>query len=66
MEDDYSSISVKTEKMAKPIKETPVLKGKHAKRFLEIIKTTSAKKVTDSDLKRMRASFNKLSNISTF
>ena len=52
--------------MAKPIKETPVLKGKHAKRFLEIIKISSEKKVSASDLKRMRASFNKLSNISTF
>jgi hypothetical protein len=52
--------------MAKPIKETPVLKGKHAKRFLEIIKTSSTKKVTAGDLKQMRASFDKLSNISTF
>jgi len=52
--------------MAKLIKETPVLKGKHAKRFLDIIKKSSTKKVTANDLKQMRGSFNKLSDISTF
>jgi len=52
--------------MAKPIKETPLLQGKDAVRFVETMKNTSAKKVDQKELERMRESFNKIKAISSF
>jgi hypothetical protein len=50
--------------MAKPIKETPILQGEDAERFLQIIAST--KKVEKVEIEKMRASFKKLRNISVF
>jgi len=52
--------------MAKPIKETPLLQGKDAVRFVENMKNTSAKKVDSKEMERMRDSFNKIKAIATF
>ncbi len=50
--------------MAKPIKETPILQGEDANRFLDIM--ASSKKAEKADVEKMRASFKKLKNISVF
>ena len=52
--------------MAKPIKETPVLKGKDAVRFVETMKMNSTKKVDSNEMVRMMESFNKVRAISKF
>lgn len=49
--------------MAKPIKETPVLKGKDARIFLEKIKTSSDNRNTKKENIRIRENFNKLNSI---
>jgi hypothetical protein len=49
--------------MAKPIKETPVLKGKDAKKFLQRIVDTQDKKIDERTLAKMRENFSKLSSI---
>lgn len=49
--------------MAKPIKETPVLKGKDARIFLEKIKTSSDNRNTKKENLRIRENFNKLNSI---
>lgn len=38
--------------MAKPIKETPILRGRDAERFNEIIKNNENRKVSASDYER--------------
>ncbi len=46
--------------MAKPIKDTPVLKGKDANRFSADIKANENKKVSAADYKRMVASYKRI------
>ncbi len=48
--------------MAKPIKDTPTLKGKDANRFSAQIKANENKKVSKSDYERMVASYKKIHN----
>lgn len=48
--------------MAKPIKDTPTLKGKDAKRFSADIKTNESRKVNEADYKKMMASYTKINN----
>lgn len=46
--------------MAKPIKETPTLTGKDAKKFLERMKNTQENKVSQEEKERIRNNFAKL------
>jgi hypothetical protein len=43
--------------MARPVKETPVLKGKDAKRFKEEIKENETRKVSASEYERAIATY---------
>ncbi len=43
--------------MARPIKETPVLTGKDAKRFNRIIKENETKKVPSADYERAKKAY---------
>lgn len=52
--------------MAKPIKETPVLKGKDAKRFVEAMQTSSTRRITTDEKSKMLESFHKIKAISHF
>ncbi len=49
--------------MAKPIKETPVLKGKDAKKFLQKIVATQDKRIDSQLLAKMKENFSKLNSI---
>lgn len=49
--------------MARPIKDTPTLTGKDAKRFLDQIKKSEANRPSESELKEMRESFKILESI---
>lgn len=43
--------------MARPIKETPILRGKDAERFSRIIKENETKKVPAEDYERARKAY---------
>jgi ribosomal protein L5 len=49
--------------MAKPIKETPTLKGKDAKKFLSKILEVDIKKIDDKKLAEMKENFSKINSI---
>lgn len=49
--------------MAKPIKETPVLKGKDAKKFSEDINRSKDNKLSAAEIAKMRENFSKLQAI---
>ncbi len=46
--------------MARPIKETPVLRGKDAERFQRIIKENESKKVPASDYERAKQAYSSI------
>ncbi len=46
--------------MAKPIKETPILFGKDADRFLKDIKKNEGEKISDKDYRRALSIFEKV------
>jgi hypothetical protein len=46
--------------MAKPIKETPILYGKNAKRFLKEIKENESKKISNKEYRRAMTIFDKV------
>ncbi len=50
--------------MAKPIKETPILKGADARKFMENM--ASSKKVDDATIAKMKESFNRLNAMARF
>jgi hypothetical protein len=52
--------------MAKPIKNTPVLKGKDAQRFLEKHDAASRAVVDKKEKERILANFQKLQSIAQF
>lgn len=52
--------------MAKPIKDTPTLKGKDAKRFLEKLEKSGNKKTTPQKLAKMKENFSRLNSIARF
>jgi hypothetical protein len=52
--------------MAKLIKETPVLKGKDAQKFLEEKKKAEASKVDPGTLAKMKENFRRLHSIARF
>jgi len=53
----------KSKKMAKPIKETPILKGKDARKFLDDMSKASTQKVNAKEIQRIRDNFSKLQAI---
>lgn len=52
--------------MAKPIKDTPTLKGKDAKRFLEKLSKSDNQKASAEKLAKMRENFSRLNSIAKF
>ena len=52
--------------MAKPIKDTPVLKGQDANNFLEASKKAETNKVSKTELDRIKKNFKKFKAIATF
>jgi hypothetical protein len=52
--------------MAKPIKETPILKGNDAKRFIDNMSASVSKRVDLSVRERIKSNYNKLNAISKF
>jgi|APIni6443716594_1056825.scaffolds.fasta_scaffold2131299_1 hypothetical protein len=52
--------------MAKPIKETPILKGEDAKRFLDNMTKSESNRIGMSDRKKIKSNFDKLNSISQF
>ena len=52
--------------MAKPIKETPILEGKDAKKFLSDKKDSANKKVDAKEVSRLKENFSKLQSIAKF
>ena len=59
-------IFVKIKTMAKPIKDTPVLKGQDANNFLEASKKAETNKVSKTELDRIKKNFKKFKAIATF
>lgn len=49
--------------MAKPIKDTPTLKGKDAKRFLKQFVKAESERVPAAQLAKMRENFSKMQSI---
>jgi hypothetical protein len=49
--------------MAKPIKETPVLKGKDAVNFLQNMKEAETKKIPAEEIARIKVNAEKLKSI---
>jgi hypothetical protein len=52
--------------MAKPIKETPILKGVDAKRFIDNMKASASKSIDLHTKERIKKNFDKLNAISQF
>lgn len=52
--------------MAKPIKETPILKGNDAIMFINNMTMSASKKATSQEKDKIKASFNKLSALANF
>ena len=50
--------------MARPIKETPILKGKDAERFLRLME--EAKPVSKEELERIRKNYEEMMSIADF
>jgi len=46
--------------MARPIKETPILRGKDAKRFAEQIKKNESRKVPEAEYRRAIDNYKKI------
>lgn len=52
--------------MAKPIKETPVLEGKDAKKFMQNLHSSSNHKLDETSRAKIKTSFDKLNSIAQF
>ncbi len=52
--------------MAKPIKETPVLKGENAIRFLDNMTKNESHRVSMPEREKIKFNFDKLNSISQF
>ena len=50
--------------MAKPIKETPILKGIDAKNFLDNMTKSESNRIDASDREKIKSNFEKLNSIS--
>jgi hypothetical protein len=49
--------------MAKPIKETPVLKGKDAKKFLTTLSQVQDNRISSTQIAKMKENFSRLDSI---
>jgi hypothetical protein len=49
--------------MARPIKETPILKGKDASNFLQSMKQSEATRVSSQERANIKEAFNTIKNI---
>lgn len=45
--------------MARPVKDTPILRGKDARRFNAAIQESAVKKISSKEHKKLQDSFNK-------
>ena len=52
--------------MAKPIKDTPTLKGKDARRFLKKFAKAESGKIPAARIAKMKENFSKLNSIAKF
>lgn len=52
--------------MARPIKDTPTLKGKDAKKFLKKFEKVKENKIPPAQLAKMRENFSALQSIAQF
>ncbi len=52
--------------MFRKIKDTPVLKGRNAKRFLKLLSDNKSKKLDNSALEKMKGNYEKLKAIAEF
>lgn len=52
--------------MAQPIKETPVLHGRDAERFIQQMKKADQNKVSADESRRMKANYDKIKAIAKF
>ncbi len=52
--------------MARPIKETPILKGKDAQEFVKNMTAQEVSKVSVSKREKIKSNFTKLNSISQF
>ena len=52
--------------MANPIKPTPLIKGRDAERFMKEMRLSQTKKVSQTELVRIKENFSKLNNIASF
>ncbi|MCI4624941.1 MAG: hypothetical protein L3V56_03170 [Candidatus Magnetoovum sp. WYHC-5] len=52
--------------MAKPIKETPILRGKDAKRFCERLSNVEKQKMPQSEYEKLMANYNKIQKQADF
>ena len=52
--------------MAKPIKETPVLKGKDAERFMEEMVKNQTRKATEDEKRKISESYRRISEVAQF
>ncbi|CAL1518183.1 hypothetical protein MMC2321_01924 [Chitinophaga sp. MM2321] len=53
-------------KMSRPIAETPVLRGKDARKFLAEMERNKDKKATPEERMRIKVNYDKLMSIATF
>ena len=60
----YQQLKEKGYIMARPIKETPILYGKDAERFIHEME--NVKPATEEEKKRVRASYEKIKKLATF
>ncbi|PWK68262.1 hypothetical protein LX99_04786 [Mucilaginibacter oryzae] len=49
--------------MAKPIKETPILTGRDAVNFFQVMKTAENKRVSPAELSKIKTNAERLKNI---
>jgi hypothetical protein len=52
--------------MSLPIKETPVLRGRDAKRFNDILAESSKKQISHTEKQRINLNFERLNKIANF
>jgi len=52
--------------MARPIQETPILKGQDAEKFYQVLKMNEDKKVSTAKVAQMKQNYDKIKAISKF
>ena len=52
--------------MARPIKETPILKGQEARVFIQKMNNVSERKISSDEVIRMKSNYERMRSISKF